>query len=600
LALLAGLVYASAEYARQLAVPSPPGVPGDSGASLDLLVALGVVVALGPALLFAALPIRERLAEWLSLSVGAWFFGTAGLWRALDRAGYLLERESWTPERFLLPGLLLAMVVAVGGMRLARWWPARLRMSRRVLLLVVVFAVIGLRVGLREPRDPGGGAGTGPNVLLVTVDTLRPDALGSYGGGVPTALDSLGGVPHQGWAASSWTQPSMASLFSSLIPTGHGSDRSHGPDPAVDWWPESMQVAGFRTAAFVTNPYLRRRFGFDRGFERFDHCEERTWLEPIARTVLAEWTQAWLSARPDADRADRVVGRAEQWLAERGGEGPWFLWVHLLDPHLPYTPRGAEGRPLPEGSPDWLSALEGVMSDRGFDALQQIRDGILALDATQRDALRRLYQSEVEFAAWWAARLVRAASGASSGRGLVWVVTSDHGEEFFEEGGFEHGHSLGDPVLRIPMLASGLGFEPVAYRLIDLGPRILNAAVPGGSEFDPRRGAQLSESDAALEDFALPRLPAVAPCSRPPLLAEGLLYGPERTRVFLPDGSVAERDDASGIVHDLSTCATTDGPGQEFPWRLLDLWRERRAVSPLDIELDDDLRRRLRALGYVN
>jgi hypothetical protein len=603
LALVASLVYATAEILRQLVVPSPPGVPGDSGGSLLSLLALALLACTGPALLVAQFSGRWRgSAEFLSLTAGAWIFGTAGLWRALDRAGLLLDDAAWGPAGFFAPGLGLALLAAAAGLPVARRWPARFRVPRRIVLALLLLSLGQLGRGLRSPGMPEAEPLGGPNLLLVTIDTVRRDGLSSYGGSSPTALDSLGATVHEAWAVSSWTQPSMASLFSGTVPTGHGSDRTHGPDPAVAWWTESIAITGAQTAAIVTNPYLRRRFGFDRGFAHFDHVEERPWLEPVARTILAEWVQAWMNRRPGASRADTVVGRAVDWLEDADPERPWFLWVHLLDPHLPYELRGVAGRVATPSPPDWIAPLTGRFEDGGLRGIGAIRDGEVLVGDDERRALHQLYQTEVDFSAWWTRELIRAAGEQSPDRELVWVVTSDHGEEFFEEGGFEHGHSLGDPVLRVPLLSSGLGAEARVVRLIDLGPWIVSTVWPeSAAEFEPARGSQLLETDHLLQPYALAQMPAVADCDRPSMLAEGLLYGPSRTLFVSHDGRRTERQDETGNLRELSGCRDESSreSGVGAPWRELDLWRERRTISPLRLEVDDDLRRQLRTLGYV-
>lgn len=595
LALAAGLAYAAAEYIRQILVPSPPGVPGDAGGSLLALVSLGVAVAVGPALLLSLVPARPRVRSLLSLVAAAWIFAAAGSWRVLDRAGRLAEPDSMAPSAFLWPGLLLALGAALVVAPLSRRWPVSARVPRHVLLALVLVAVGVLGRQLRVAEPPVEGRGEGKNLLLVTIDTLRRDALGSYGGS-PTALDSLGGVAHEAWSVSSWTQPAMASLFSGAIPTGHGSDREHGPDPAVAWWPESLGRS--QSAAFVTNPYLRRRFGFDRGFTTFDAAEERPWLAPVARSVLAEWTAALLNARADSDRADTIVGRAKHWLARSSPDQPWLLWVHLLDPHLPYELRGPDGAPWATKPPAWITPLQGHYEEGGFTDLRGVREGTAIRTGEERAALRRLYQSGVDYAAYWTRELILAAQVASGERDLVWVVTSDHGEEFFEEGGFEHGHSLGDAVLAIPLLSSGLTGGPASPRLTDLGPWIL-ASLGEGHSFDPTTGTQLLAGDEVLFPLALGRPPLAVECGRPPMLAEGMLYGPEQTLLVLEGGHGWLREGPEPPVYRVGPCATGDAPDPAAAWSQLEFWRERRSVSPLSIEIDDDLRRQLRALGYV-
>jgi hypothetical protein len=290
------------------------------------------------------------------------------------------------------------------------------------------------------------------------------------------------------------------------------------------------------------------------------------------------------------------------WLEGVDPARPWFLWVHLLDPHLPYELRGPGGAVAVGQRPGWIAPLAGQYEHGGFRELLLVREGVALTRPDERAAVRQLYQTEVDYAAWWARELVRAAQRASAGRELIWVVTSDHGEEFFEEGGYEHGHSLGDPVLRVPLLASGLGEDPRAVRLIDLGPWILShLQLTESSGFRPAEGSQLLASDSALVPFALPVVPGPVTCAPPAMLAEGLLYGPPRTRFVLPDGIRIERMDETGSLTEVPACAA-DAPGDPSPappWQALDFWRERRTLSPVSLDVDDDLRRQLRALGYV-
>lgn len=595
--LVVAVLYAAAECFRQLALQSPPGVPGDTGVSFWTVLALAICAVVGPALLVGiALRGRPQAADRVAVAGAAWLLASAVIWRGLDRAGVLVEPSAPGPLFFLLPGLVVALVAGWLAGPVLRRWPLRLRGPVRVLGGVVLVALVGLGVGLRTRVDRSGGPAEGPNFLLVTIDTLRRDALGAYGGPA-TALDSLGAVAHLAWSVSSWTQPAMASLFSGVIPTGHGSDAQHGPDPAVQWWPEALGRA--QSAAFVTNPYLRRRFGFNRGFGTFDHGEERPWLEPVARTVLAEWCSAILNARAGSDRADTVVHRAQKWLRGTDPDRPWFLWVHLLDPHLPYTLRGEQGATAPAVTPDWVRPLAGQYEGRGFADLRGVRAGESVTTDAERVALRRLYQSGVDYAAWWTRALIATATAVSADRELKWLVTSDHGEEFFEEGGFEHGHQLNAAVLAIPMLSSGLGPESRNLRLTDVGPWVLDA-LHCGAGFVPRTGTQLLDEDAALFPLALGAIPGALACDPPPLIAEGLLYGPPQTLVVQADGSRWLRAGGASVPELVDQCSADAAVCDHALWEQLDFWRDRRTRSPLDMGVDADLRRQLRALGYTH
>ncbi|MGH9464474.1 MAG: sulfatase-like hydrolase/transferase, partial [Thermoanaerobaculia bacterium] len=161
-----------------------------------------------------------------------------------------------------------------------------------------------------------------PDVLLITVDTLRPDALGWVSGraGTPN-LDRLAteGFRFAGAVAPApLTLPSHITLMSGLAPPRHGV-RNNGEQLAQGprLLPEALGAAGYATAAFVSGFPLSRPFGLDRGFSHYDDtltAGEGAWLErPAAETTAA--ALAWL------DEAAR----------------PWFLWIHYYEPHTPYA-----------------------------------------------------------------------------------------------------------------------------------------------------------------------------------------------------------------------------------------------------------------------
>src|SRR5437867_3877425 len=174
-----------------------------------------------------------------------------------------------------------------------------------------------------------GGAAAQPSVLLVLVDALRPDHLGCYGYGRPTSpvLDELASrsvLFENARAVSSWTKPSIPSLFTSLYPSQHGvfegSAGGDGSAPESDVLPaeaktlaEALKERGYATAAFVHNAQLRRQFGFDQGFDLYEETSKD---------------------------APAMVHRMLDWLRDGRGErrqgGPFFVYLHLLDVHWPY------------------------------------------------------------------------------------------------------------------------------------------------------------------------------------------------------------------------------------------------------------------------
>ncbi len=179
----------------------------------------------------------------------------------------------------------------------------------------------------------------GANVLVVTIDTLRADRLGSYGnraGLTPTldALSAQGARFARAWSHAPVTLPAHASIFTGRLPPHHGVRNNGsfrlGPEPAT--LAACLQQAGYRTGAFVGAFVLDTRFGLSRGFDEYD---DRYDAEPAPGVF--HFTER---------SADRVLRAATAWITKppSGDVRPWFAWVHLFDPHAPYRAPAAYAR----------------------------------------------------------------------------------------------------------------------------------------------------------------------------------------------------------------------------------------------------------------
>lgn len=602
LVVVVGILYGLAEYARQRWIaPSPPGLPGDDGGDPVAYLALGVVAFGVPALLAFAVTRGRRWTPWLAWTVS--ILPTAmlviGRVAELRRLPWALDDDrsvSWWP----VAGVALVLAAAVGivfSMVQRRWRIGWMPVAAGAVGLLAAIVLLPLRLGVPTPAWPAPEDGdTRPNVVLLTIDTLRADAVTHVTGAWPAgAIDRQ--VVSNTWVNSSWTRPAMASFFSGVVPTGHGADEARAPSTDVAWFVEDLRDAGYRTLAVVSNPHLRRRFGFDRGFDLYEHDGELEELAPIARSFWAEW---WIGLRGSEKvraTADRLVPRAESMVVDHGGRGPWLLWVHLVDPHVPYHLRGPDGTPVERDPGAWIEPLRPDMEGDLFRALWPAREGTAVTTPEARAALRRLYQTEVDFALHWSERLLRTAGRASGDRDLLWLLTSDHGEEFWDEGGFEHGHTLHRSVTEVPLWIGGtkrIDGANAPRRLVDVGPWLIRQI--GVPSMQPRPGTGLLEEDVDLTPFALGR-----PVATPAWLAEGMLYGPARTRVRWTDGAVAERLDDRRTVQlwpaGGDSIALAERAASLFIQ--LDLWRDRNATQGRAVDLSPDLVEQLRALGYV-
>jgi arylsulfatase A-like enzyme/Tfp pilus assembly protein PilF len=333
---------------------------------------------------------------------------------------------------------------------------------------VAPLLVLSSLAGCRRER-PAGTAATRPNVLLVTIDTLRADHLGCYGharAATPTldALAARGVRFATAIAHVPLTGPSHASILTGRTPLGHGfRDNGGYVIPAeAKTAAEDFRQSGYRTAAFVSGFPLDRRFGFDRGFDAYDdHLPKGN--DP-RRTPYVERL------------ADATTDAALRWLGAplpAGSPASFFLWVHYYDPHAPYEPPAA-------------------LADR-FRAAP--------------------YDGEIAFVDAQLARLLRGLEEKVGLAHTVVLVTADHGEALGEHGEDTHGLFVYDATLKVPWIMAGPGLPAgrvatTVARGIDVLPTLLDyaelapaAGVEGRSLRPAAEGREMSDAPAYAESL---------------------------------------------------------------------------------------------------
>lgn len=269
------------------------------------------------------------------------------------------------------------------------------------------------------------------DVVLIVVDTLRADALGFMGQAQPTSpkLDALaqGSAWYpRAYAASAWTLPSTATLLTGAPPWVHRvvadpTTKDFGRlDAGVPVIAEFFKGQGYRTAAWVTNAFLAPEFGLDRGFDVYDY---------EGADVLGHRT------------ARETVDAALAWL--QADDQPSFLLVHVMEPHLDYEPQGPHAGAFTQ-------ALESGLALPLGDVRHAWMDREVVPSVEDQAFVRAAYLEEVRATDDALGVLL---DGLDDTTRLV--VTSDHGEEFWDFGGFEHGHSTKSPVGRVPLIVSG-------------------------------------------------------------------------------------------------------------------------------------------------
>lgn len=409
----------------------------------------GVVVVAGTALVVGPAPLMQRFLYMVAVLVVAFVFVRLGSGRRFTH---------W-----------LAIPWAIFGAVVARYLVLALASQ-------ISSAQMGDSVTVANPFDriqtevvnlvPRGtsAAGEGPPLVLLTVDTLRADeavTMKSY-----VRLSRLG----RGWpkasAVSSWTLPSMASIHTGVLPAVHGADgrpggHYQGLSADVETLAEALSGAGYKTNAVVTNPWLESPMGFARGFDSYTHATE---------SMPHRFIFAGMADGPSPIDAEAVISRALEVLETSSGSGT-FLWVHLLDPHMPYMHAdGGAGDGLADG---------------------QLRSGKLTT-ATMRQEIRAAYNAEVAYLDGQIMRLIDALEENDFFTDGLLVFVADHGEEFWDHGGTEHGHSHHTEVVDVAMTISGpinarSGSGVVSH--VDIAPTLLKAAGIDRLGIDLRDGA---------------------------------------------------------------------------------------------------------------
>ncbi len=390
------------------------------------------------------------------------------------------------------------------------------------------------------------------SVLLVTLDTTRADRLGCYGhaGGASPSLDALakqGVLFRQAYAHVPLTCPSHASILTGHLPPGHGVRDNGGYvlGPGLPTLAERFAAAGHRTGAFVSAFVLDRRFGLARGFG--------TYHDEVPSVSAAD--QGDPSHR--AVRAQETVDRALRWLEQEPGR-PFFLWVHLFDPHHPYEP------PEPYAS--------------------RFRT--------------EPYLGEIAYTDAQAGRLFEA---AGRHRALV-AVMGDHGEGLGDHQEVTHGYFVYSNTQRVPLLLALPGVLPEGtsvdgvVRGVDLAPTLLDLAglpelpgVDGASLRAHLTGRRAGDAGAAYVESYHPRF----------WWGAQELLGVRSGRWLFVEAPRPELYDVQADPAEKTNVAASHPAELDALRQRLRGWNAGGAPPAQGARLDAETERRLRALGYL-
>lgn len=302
-------------------------------------------------------------------------------------------------------------------------------MSARARHLPALLVFVAVAFGCTPSPEPD--TRSRPNLLLIAVDTLRADHLGTYGYERPTSPEidrffETATVFEEALSSSSWTLPSFASLMTSVYPSTHRCWRFDTPlDASFTTLAEVLGEQGWHTAAVVSHMFMASTYGLSKGFADYD--------ESLVFDLTKSHQQ--ISAPPVTQRALAFLDQ------QASSDDPWFLWLHYFDPH-------------------WLYLRHEGISDEFGARMIDLYDGEIVL--TDRHI----------------GRVLRKLDELGLADNTIVAFVADHGEEFGDHGGAQHGKTLYREVTRVPfaMRVPGVAASRVKapVSVVDFMPTILD------------------------------------------------------------------------------------------------------------------------------
>ena len=469
-----------------------------------------------------------------------------------------------------------------------------------------------------------------PNIILLTIDALRADHLSCYGYPKPTSpnIDRLAaeGVQFKHAVSTApWTFPAFSAIHTSMYPSELGVSAFNVPltqiyrerlDSLRVTLAEALREQGYRTQAVVTNPWLFPEFGFSQGFDGYtvvDRQHAHDYDVVLSDTLVGQLTghaepadaalrglyEALMgpTGQPVWDvRADRVTAEVLNWL-DANHQDRFFLWVHYIDPHYPFSPPAAYRPSIPGVSDERLDYLGSYNED-------DIYTGRARLRPADREAIVALYDGEIRYVDHYIGQVLNRLDALGLRDNTLLTLSADHGEEFWEHGGYQHGHSLYNELLHVPLIIRGpRGFESprqvdTVVRHVDIAPTLIEIA--GGTFHAEARGANL--------------LPLLSAGSQTPHIAfsEGLFLTAEkktirdgdRKLIYDPFSGASELYDLRADPRELNNLAARDLATTHSLKQQLQAWQlaneAKFAALPRSVQAasDQSLINALRSGGY--
>lgn len=458
-----------------------------------------------------------------------------------------------------------------------------------------------------------------PNVILISIDTLRADALGCYGNDITDTanIDSLanqGIMFRNAYSQSPWTLTSIASFMTGLYPTVNGLNKPLlRLDSNRETIARAFRDAGYNTFAVATNGWNKTNFGMDLGFDHYYYQGDGMWILSFNSSI---WYKAFVYISTNIFKSDlmyranhpndaQVVVDTSINKLDHFKDSNFFMWIHLLDPHDPYAPPA-----------EYLKKYSKGYRGRYFSSsgrVNSFRTGIM-MDDKDKQQIKNLYLAEVESADREIGRLMNALKEMGLEDNTIIAVIADHGEEFWEHSGVTHGHCLYWHQLHIPFVLNWKGnIEPKTIEdrvaLLDLKPTLLSLCGIEAGEL--MQGVDLIGLIRDEDEDIKARL------ENRDLFAEALIYFEEQKGIFDQNykyvySEVSSKEELYDLQKDPGEERNIIASEEELAEKYRNTLEEWRTASQSIHEslpkedadatahLDEETMQQLKALGYIN
>jgi len=327
-------------------------------------------------------------------------------------------------------------------------------------------------------NNKGIGDKSKPNILLISIDSLRRDHLSCYAYIRETSpnIDKLaakGTIFENAVSTTCWTLPSHMSMFTGLYILQHGVHTDKITlNPSIKTVTQYLKEDGYQTHGIFSGPYLHSAYGFSRGFDEYNDCSNSKKL--AKNDVDLTLFESKLGLMHQTSHMDitsyRIVETFSEWFENKKNNKPFFSFIHMWDVHFDYIPPHPYDKLF---DPDY----KGTITSENFDDNQRINPEMCTRDL---EHIIALYDGEIKWTDYNIGKIIDILANAGELKNTVVIITADHGDEFFEHGNKGHAGSLYDELVRVPLIIYNPSLFPHQRNdshvsLIDILPTILDA-----------------------------------------------------------------------------------------------------------------------------